>query len=65
MLCRLLASFSHRTILISIISALMMACASEQPVVSDQATEPPFQDKVMECSKIADRGERDRCLYGG
>jgi len=65
MLCRLLASFSRRTILIPIISALMTACASEQPVVSDQPIEPSFQEKVTECSKIADRSERDRCLYGG
>jgi len=57
-------SMSPKTILIPVFSALMMACASDRQVVSDQAVEPPFQEKVMECSKIADRSERDRCLYG-
>jgi hypothetical protein len=64
MLSRLLKSISHRTVLIPIVSALMVACASEQPVAGDQPIEPSFQEKVTECSKIGDRGERDRCLYG-
>jgi hypothetical protein len=64
MLCRLPDSISHKTILIPIVSALMIACASERPVVSGQQIEPSFHEKVVECSKIADRSERDRCLYG-
>ena len=48
-----------------VISALLMACATEAPVVTDQPVEPSFQERVSECSKIGDRGERNRCLYGG
>lgn len=48
-----------------VISALLMACATEAPLVTDQPVEPSFQEKVSECSRIGDRGERDRCLYGG
>ncbi len=65
MLYQLLESISHRTALTLIISMLMVACATEQPVAGDQPVEPPFQESVMECSKISDRGERNRCLYGG
>ncbi len=65
MLYQLLELISHRTALILIISMLMIACATEQPVAGDQPVEPSFQESVMECSKIGDRGERDRCLYGG
>jgi len=64
MFSRLLNSISYRTILIPVVSALMIACASEQTIDSDQPVEPSFQEKIMECSKIGDRGERDRCLYG-
>jgi hypothetical protein len=58
------AFFNYRTIFILVLSALMMACASEQKDTGDQPIEPSFQERVTECSKIADRGERDRCLYG-
>lgn len=61
---RLLDMVSFKTTLIAIVSALMIACASERPVTSDQPIEPSFHEKVVACSKIADRGERDRCLYG-
>jgi len=53
------------TVVMLVFSVLIMACASEAPLVSDQPVEPSFQEKVMDCSKIGDRGERDRCLYGG
>lgn len=62
--CRLLESIFHRSILIPVVSVLLVACASEQPVVSDQPVGPSHQETVAECSKIADRSERDRCLYG-
>jgi len=62
MLIHVPVSFSRITILM-MVSTLLMACASEQPVVSDQPVEPAYPDKVMDCSKIADRGERNRCLY--
>jgi len=65
MLSRILELILHRTILIPIVSAFMIACASEEPLRTDQPVEPSFQEKVSECSKIGDRGERDRCLYGG
>lgn len=64
MFIRLVDSVFHKSFLIPIISALMMACASEQPVVNDQPIEPSFQERVAECSMIADRTERDLCLYG-
>ena len=65
MLSRLLETISYRTVLIPIVLALMVACATEQPVADDQPIDPSFQERVTECSKIGDRGERDRCLYGG
>jgi len=58
-------SNSRMTVVMLVFSVLIMACASEAPLVSDQPVEPSFQEKVMDCSKIGDRGERDRCLYGG
>jgi hypothetical protein len=51
-------------ILVFFILALSTACTTEQPLTSEQATEPSFQEKVSECARIADRSERDRCLYG-
>ena len=65
MLSRLPDTISRKTILIPVVSVLLIACASKQPMDGDQAIEPSFQEKVTECSKIADRSERDRCLYGG
>ena len=56
---------SRSTVVLLVVSALMMACATEEPLVTEQPVEPSFQEKIMECSKIGDRGERDRCLYGG
>jgi outer membrane biogenesis lipoprotein LolB len=53
-----------KTLLI-LVAALLMACAAERPDNDDIPVEPPFQEKVSECSKIADRSERNRCLYGG
>ena len=64
MFIRLVNSISHKSISIAVMSALMIACASEQSVVSDQPIEPSFQERVTECSKIADRTERDHCLHG-
>jgi hypothetical protein len=64
MLCRLSDLNSQRAILILIISALMVACAGKQPDADDQPREPTYQELVTHCSKIADRSERDRCLYG-
>jgi len=64
MLCRSHNLMSRKTILILIFSALLTACASERQVASDQPIEKSFHAKVAECSKIADRSERDRCLYG-
>ncbi len=58
------AFFNYRTILILVLSAFLMACASEQKNSGDQPIEPSFQERVTECSKIADRSERDHCLYG-
>ena len=49
-------------ILISVL-LLLLACASDRTVDSDQPIEPTFQERVAECSKIADRSERNRCLY--
>jgi len=65
MLVQLLESNTPRMALIPVVSALMIACASEQPLIEDQPIEPSFQEKVSECSNIGDRGERNRCLYGG
>jgi hypothetical protein len=64
MLCRLSDSNSQRVILILMISALMVACAGKRPIADDQPREPTYQELVTQCSKIADRSERDRCLYG-
>lgn len=64
MKCRLLGSNFYKIILILMISALLMACAGQQAADPDQPIEPTFQEKVTQCSKIADRSERDRCLYG-
>lgn len=44
---------------------LLSGCAGEQTRKDDTPIEPTFQEKVSECSKIADRAERNRCLYGG
>jgi len=54
---------SYKTVLVLTGSALMMACASNPQYENDQEVEPSFQERVTECSKIADRSERDRCLY--
>lgn len=61
---RLFESGSYKVILIAAVSALLVACANERYRDSDQPVEPSFQERVTECSKIADRSERDRCLYG-
>lgn len=45
-----------QTILVSAILALLTACASQQPV------ELPLHTRLAECAKIADRGERQRCM---
>jgi len=57
-------NYPYRTILILIVLTLMTACAGPRPSESDQPPEPSFQERVTQCSKIADRSERDRCLYG-
>jgi hypothetical protein len=61
---RLLDPNSYKTILTMCFSTLMIACAGQQQTDNDQVIEPSFQERVTECSKIADRSERDRCLYG-
>jgi outer membrane biogenesis lipoprotein LolB len=53
-----------RAIPLLLASMLLAACAGERPA-NDQPYEPSFQEKLAECSKIADRSERNRCLYGG
>ena len=64
MLRRILDSISSKTILITIFSVSMIACASERPVAGDQPVDPSFRDKYMECYRIADRSEREHCLHG-
>jgi len=54
----------YRTILTLIVLTLMVACTGHRPSESDQQPEPSFQERVTQCSKIADRSERDHCLYG-
>ena len=49
-----------KIIMTIVVAMVFTACASKQ----DQPIEPPFQEKVSECSRIADRSERNRCLYG-
>lgn len=63
MLNHFLNSATQRAVLLLMVSALMMACANNRQTESDLAIEPSFQERVTECSKIADRSERDRCLY--
>ena len=64
LLKRLHNSVSYKTVLVLTGSALMVACGTNPQYENDQKVEPSFQEKVTECSKITDRGERDRCLYG-
>ena len=54
------SSVMLKIIMTIVIAMVLTACASKQ----DQPIEPPFQEKVSECSRIADRSERNRCLYG-
>jgi hypothetical protein len=64
-MCRRLpipARFKISTVLL--IPLLAAACASGQRALNDEPYEPSFQERVAECSKIADRSERNRCLYG-
>jgi len=61
---RLPNSVSYKTVLVLMVSALTVACAHNPQYENDQEVEPSFQERVTECSKIADRSERDRCLYG-
>jgi outer membrane biogenesis lipoprotein LolB len=65
MLRRSPRSIYRRAILVLLAPILLAACAAERPDMSAEPYEPSFQEKVAECSKIADRGERNRCLYGG
>ena len=60
----MIRKYVYKTILILIVLALSVACSSHQYDENDQPIEPSFQERVTECSKIADRSERDRCLYG-
>lgn len=64
LLKRLHNSVSYKTVLVLTGSALMVACGTNPQYENDQKVEPSFQEKVTECSKINDRSERDRCLYG-
>jgi len=63
MLIGLQNSISIKITLTLLVSILMVACASNQYDENDEPIEPSFQEKVTQCSKIADRSERDRCLY--
>jgi hypothetical protein len=54
---------SRKVILAVLTPILVAACATER-YANDQPYEPSFQEKLAECSKIADRGERNCCLYG-
>ena len=54
----------RKAFMVALASILAVACAGQQPATDDQPYEPTFQEKVAECSKIADRSERDHCLYG-
>jgi len=56
-------SISIKITLMLLVSILMVACTSNKYDENDQPVEPSFQEKVTQCSKIADRSERDRCLY--
>lgn len=64
MLDRLFSSNSYGIILMLIFSVLMMACASNKYDANGQPVEPSLQERVTQCAKIADRSERDRCMYG-
>ena len=57
------AKMFHKTIPLMMVSMLLAACASERERPDDQSVEPPFQQRVSECARIGDRGERNRCLY--
>jgi len=58
-----LPEFKPGMVILFVSVLVLTACATEQPLVDGQAIEPSFQEKVTDCSKIADRGERNRCLY--
>ena len=62
--CRFPESYRLKTILVVVILLLSVACAGKQAANGEQPIEPTFQEKVSECSRIADRSERNRCLYG-
>lgn len=49
--------------LVAGVALLATGCATEQ-TADEWPEEVPFTMKVAECSRIADRSERDRCLYG-
>jgi len=63
MLRRLFDLVPLKTFLLLTVSALLMACAGNRDYDPNQPVERSFQERVTECSKIADRSERDRCLY--
>jgi len=60
----MIRNYAYKTILILIVLAFTVGCSSHQYDENGQPNEPSFQERVTECSKIADRSERDRCLYG-
>ena len=47
--------FRSNIFMLPVVATLLMACSS-QPV------ETPFITKISECSRIADRSERTRCI---
>lgn len=65
MFSEIVRSNSRNSVVTLVAAILIVACATEAPLIEDQPVEPSFQERIMECSKIGDRGERDRCLYGG
>jgi hypothetical protein len=57
-------STHRKVILVALASVVAAACTGQRPDANEQPYEPTFQEKVADCSKIADSSERNRCLYG-
>lgn len=50
--------------LLLIVTLLLGACATEPVDTDPKAHERSWQEKIHLCSKISNRSERDRCMYG-
>lgn len=57
-------SIVQRRFLMAFVLTFLVACASERQLASGEPVESSFKEKLAECSMIADRSERNRCLYG-